>query len=525
MLSAIAVAMGLGFADSVSAHGYMDSPKARQAICEEQGGFWWPKDGSNIPNAACRAAYQVSGQVQFIQLHEFAANVPDYLNQAAVEAAVPDGELCSGGDVNKIGINTPSVDWQRTVVKPNANGTIKIRYRATTPHNPSFWQFYISKPGVDIHAQPLNWADVELVQEHGNVDFFVAPDGKRYYEMDVAIPEKFNGEAILFSRWQRNDVVGEGFYNCSDITIERVTDPNPIEWHAAGYFIKQGQEANAGDTVWLRLFDANGQELIQQQLKVTADMPNWQQQLAEQVSLDFANLIQIGIKDAQGNVLFDSQNLLSNQVFVTDKNHTFNLTVAAAPKNTPPTVHTPSPLTLDENSSAHLHVHAFDDEQPTLSFVWALPAPLTFTGSGSTITVNAPEVTADQQFTGSVSVSDGEFSKTVQLTVNVKNKVTTPPDGSKDTWRADQVYTAGQTAIYKGKTYRAKWWVRGEAPDSSQAWELMSKTDDNTDGVSEWKSTQAYTAGTTVSFEGKTYQARWWTQGQRPSSNNVWKQL
>ena len=517
MLSAIAVAMGLGFGDSVSAHGYMDSPKARQAICEEQGGFWWPKDGSNIPNAACRAAYQVSGQVQFIQLHEFAANVPDYLNQAAVEAAVPDGELCSGGDVNKIGINTPSVDWQRTVVKPNANGTIKIRYRATTPHNPSFWQFYLSKPSVDIHAQPLNWADVELVQEHGNVEFFMAPDGKRYYEMDVAIPEKFNDEAILFSRWQRNDVVGEGFYNCSDITIERVTDPNPIEWHVAGYFIKQGQEANVGDTVWLRLFDANGQELIQQQLKVAADMPNWQQQLAEQVSLDFANLIQIGVKDAQGNVFFDNQNLLSNQVFVTDKNQTFNLTVVSAPKNTPPTVHTPETLILDENTSAHLHVHAFDDEQQTLDFSWQLPTPLTFTGAGSTITVLAPEVTADTEFVGEVSVSDGEFTKTVPLTVFVKNVPITNPD---DTWQKDKAYSSGDTVVYLGKNYRARWWVKGDSPDSSQAWELIDANSGN-----EWQANQAYNSGDIVTYEGKQYQARWWTRGEIPTGSNVWKAL
>ncbi|TMO51277.1 hypothetical protein CWC21_22390, partial [Pseudoalteromonas phenolica] len=71
---------------------------------------------------------------------------------------------------------------------------------------------------------------------------------------------------------------------------------------------------------------------------------------------------------------------------------------------TPTTVHTPSALTLDENTSAHLHVHAFDFEQPTLSFVWELPATLTFTGSRSTITVKAPAVTAYQQFTCSVTV-------------------------------------------------------------------------------------------------------------------------
>ncbi|WP_349654471.1 lytic polysaccharide monooxygenase [Pseudoalteromonas aurantia] len=66
--------------------------------------------------------------------------------------------------------------------------------------------------------------------------FFMAPDGKRYYEMTVAIPEQFTGDAILYSRWQRDNVVGVGFYNFSDITIERTdSTPDPVVWHSAGF--------------------------------------------------------------------------------------------------------------------------------------------------------------------------------------------------------------------------------------------------------------------------------------------------
>lgn len=103
-LSALSLALIsalFGSTIEVNAHGYLDSPKARQAICEEQQGYWWPEDGSNIPNAACRAAYLDSGYVQFIQEHEFAVNTRDYNNQAAVEANIPDGTLCAAGDLNK----------------------------------------------------------------------------------------------------------------------------------------------------------------------------------------------------------------------------------------------------------------------------------------------------------------------------------------------------------------------------------------------------------------------------------------
>ncbi|WP_156938971.1 glycoside hydrolase family 19 protein [Deefgea rivuli] len=43
-------------------------------------------------------------------------------------------------------------------------------------------------------------------------------------------------------------------------------------------------------------------------------------------------------------------------------------------------------------------------------------------------------------------------------------------------WSASSVYTAGETVTYQGNTYTAKWWSSGEIPGSSQwgAWKLVS---------------------------------------------------
>ena len=214
------------------AHGYMDFPKARQAICQSQGGYWWPKDGSNIPNSACRAAFLHSGHYQFVQQHEFSKNVSEYQNLAAVKRAIPDGTLCAAGDGNKEGMNLPSSHWQRTAVEPNSDGDIKVRFRATTPHNPSFWQFFLSKANIDINTQPLQWDDLQLIGEFADQDVVTDPNGEHYYEMIINIPASRTGDAILFTRWQRNDVAGEGFYNCSDITIVDTTAR--ISWFDAG---------------------------------------------------------------------------------------------------------------------------------------------------------------------------------------------------------------------------------------------------------------------------------------------------
>ena len=385
-----------------NAHGYMSSPMARQAICAEQGGYWWPADGSNIPNAACRAAFLQSGHYPFTQQPEFAALVADYNNQATVEATVPDGSLCAGGHDKKSGMDLSSAHWQRTEVTPNANGDIKIRYRAETPHNPSFWKFYLSKPGFDGATDVLTWASLDLVQEHGNIEFVKDPDGKRYYEMYVAIPPDRTGDAILFSRWQRIDPAGEGFYNCSDITIKQDGNNNN-DWFAAGYYVKQGQDAAVGDIVRFRLFSETGDELINQALTVDeSNVANWQKTLADTLVLDNSQLIQIGVKNTADEVVFDEANIAANQVWLHNAEYTYNLSIKPKPDNTAPKVVDLPDITVDEMSVYKIHVHAFDDENDPLTYSWTVPSGFTHSSDGANLSLVAPSVTADTHYTLSV---------------------------------------------------------------------------------------------------------------------------
>ncbi|GGD60328.1 lytic polysaccharide monooxygenase [Lacimicrobium alkaliphilum] len=467
-LLAVAGVSLVTFSNQLSAHGYMQVPKARQVFCDEQGGYWWPQDGSRIPNLACRAAFLDSGTYQFVQAIEFSVNVADYLNQAAVEAAVPDGSLCSAGDPQKQGINLPSPHWQRSQVTPNANDEINVRFYASTPHNPSFWKFYLSKPGFDGSTQALSWSDLEHVQDQGNVNVVLAPDGNRYYDMTVNIPANRSGDAILYTRWQREDVVGEGFYNCSDIEIVRDTTP-PDDWYSAGYFVRQGQDASPGDTVWFRLFDGNGQELINELVPVTsANAQSWQADLAAKLNSDYPVDIQVGVEDANGNIQFDSTNLLSNEVFTAQASHSFNLSIQPPVGNTAPVVHAPSSLQVPEGESIAVNVHAYDDQQDPLTFSWQVPAPLSYSGSGANITLSADQVSEDTNVTVTVSVSDGQLTTTANIDVQVQND-----DSSVPAWDAGTVYVGGDLVSYQGNVYRAKWWTLGQQPDQADVWEAQ----------------------------------------------------
>lgn len=152
----------------VNAHGYMDIPKARQQFCVDDGGYWWPNDGSAMPNLACRAAFLAKGTKQWVQHHEFSENVIDYNNMSAVKLAIPNGQLCAG-DSQKSGVDLPSVHWQRSDVMLDNEGKVRIVFDAHTPHNPSFWQFYLSSSDFNAAEDMLSWEKLELIAEVGDV--------------------------------------------------------------------------------------------------------------------------------------------------------------------------------------------------------------------------------------------------------------------------------------------------------------------------------------------------------------------
>ncbi|MCM3038762.1 DUF5011 domain-containing protein [Paenibacillus motobuensis] len=93
-------------------------------------------------------------------------------------------------------------------------------------------------------------------------------------------------------------------------------------------------------------------------------------------------------------------------------------------------------------------------------------------------------------------------------------------DGLADTYDPKKVYLEGDSVIYKGEKYTAKWWVQGQAPDTSQAWqkELIP----NEDGSVDYVPGNVYVGGDLVRYEGKLYQAKWWTMSI-PGSDDSWK--
>ncbi|OJG27690.1 hypothetical protein RU98_GL002393 [Enterococcus caccae] len=87
----------------------------------------------------------------------------------------------------------------------------------------------------------------------------------------------------------------------------------------------------------------------------------------------------------------------------------------------------------------------------------------------------------------------------------------------KTTWDKAKVYHSGDEVLYNGLKYQAKWWTQNEKPDESDAWKALFTT------AVEWNAKKAYNAGERVTFQGKTYKAKWWAKGAQPSTSTVWE--
>ncbi len=117
---------------------------------------------------AARAAIAVAGTQAFYDWHEVNRQLPnhDYRTQ------IPDGKLPGAGRDKYGGLNLARTDWPATKVQP---GHYHCVYYAATPHDPSYFEAYITKAGYDPR-QPLKWSDLEPLPGGENARL----EGKNY---------------------------------------------------------------------------------------------------------------------------------------------------------------------------------------------------------------------------------------------------------------------------------------------------------------------------------------------------------
>lgn len=478
----VATATSLGLVSQASAHGWSEYPAARQQLCYEQGGIW----SGTPPNAACAAAKAVSGSYPFVQRNEFSINISDYTNMQTVRSQVPDGSLCYANDAQKRGLGLPRDDWYRTEMN---SGSFEYVFNATAPHNPSYWQFYLSTADADL-SQPLAWEDLELIQTYDDV---AVESGK--YRMSVTIPEDRSGEAVLFVRWQRVDAVGEGFYNCSDISIVGgdVTPPDPIDPEVpTGPYLVQGTpfipgditlgSAQLGDTVNFAVLNRFGEQHSAFSVEITADNINdWDRLLAAQVNGWYETYHEGNVfigrwhpemnhymyfrNDLYGNY-FNSKDERASGVFSITPAQDSGVSVGITATQEVP---------LLEDSVAYgsvVYLYPQVDSEYNGSLSWqqtAGEAVATQVTSDNVLMVDTAQLSPqNHSLSFSLTANGGEGEALYSFTVVYESQGN--GNGTATVWNVDAVYVAGDKVEHNGQLWTAQWWTRGEEPGTTGEW-------------------------------------------------------
>ena len=92
-------------------------------------------------------------------------------------------------------------------------------------------------------------------------------------------------------------------------------------------------------------------------------------------------------------------------------------------------------------------------------------------------------------------------------------------------WTASRVFNAGDVVVHNGLTFKAGWYTQNDTPGSvTGPWQQQAAPGPN--GIAPWTPTTVYNSGDQVTYQGGTYQAKWYTRDQTPDTvNGGWKKI
>lgn len=187
-----------------SAHGNATDPPSRNYGC-------WARWGDNHldPDMAtedpmCHQAWQADPNAMWNWNGLYREGVA-----GNHQAAIPDGQLCSGGRTQAPRYNALDTvgDW-KAVDKPR-NFTVDIYDQAL--HGADYYLVYITKQGFDPRTEALGWSDLELVREVGRTP----PQNNTLIEVDAG---ERTGRHIVYTIWQASHM-DQSYYFCSDVNF------------------------------------------------------------------------------------------------------------------------------------------------------------------------------------------------------------------------------------------------------------------------------------------------------------------
>lgn len=112
-----------------------------------------------------------------------------------------------------------------------------------------------------------------------------------------------------------------------------------------------------------------------------------------------------------------------------------------------------------------------------------------------------------------------------------------PKTSPYEIWQETKSYLKDTKVVWRHNVYRAKWWTKGDAPDSPVLqeseipWELVGPVLEGEKPVKlatlppgtypEWNPEEVYDSGKRIMYNGIAYESKWWNQNENPERSGV----
>ncbi|MFI7551595.1 lytic polysaccharide monooxygenase [Micromonospora sediminimaris] len=223
LLAVAAVAtllLSTAFVQSASAHGSVANPISRNYGCWQRwgGDFQNPRMATEDP--MCWQAWQTDTNAMWNWNGLYREGVA-----GNHQAAIPDGQLCSGGRTENGRYRAMDVPgaWRTTAVGNN----FRLKFYDQASHGADYIRVYATRQGYDALNTPLAWSHLELVGQIGNTPAsqWQQEPGGVSIEIPVNAPGR-TGRHVIYTIWQASHS-DQSYYICSDVQFGGGSNPPP----------------------------------------------------------------------------------------------------------------------------------------------------------------------------------------------------------------------------------------------------------------------------------------------------------
>lgn len=481
---AVGLAFTFGFSGKASAHGYMESPASRSLLCQQGA------------NKSCGAIQYEPQSVE---------------GKGGFPASGPaDGQIAGAGSYGEL--DAQSADrWKKVEMKGGQNS---FTWKFTANHVTKEWKYYITKIGWDSN-KPITRSQLE------SKPFCTVDGGNRKPDMTVThtcqVPTDRTGYYIILGVWEIGDT-GNAFYQAIDVNLTQgggttTPDPEPEPPFVLPNFPASAWcSTHTESSITMQWTASTGSAGIKQYeisrngsvIGTTAQTEYTDKGLPANTTFTYT-LVAV---DNKGNRSGSSAPVSASTLPV----------IVPVPDTEAPT--RPSGLTASgvTETAATLNWSAASDNIGVTKYEVYRDGKLVSTTSSRTYADSGLKASTAYVYTViAVDAANNRSTASAALTVTTKAAVVTPEPGTAAAWDNAKIYLAGDKVTYGGLEYTAGWWTKGEQPDTSDVWKVVTK-----DAAPTWNNVKAYNGGDKVVYAGLIYQAKWWTKGEIPGKAGVW---